>query len=159
MEIDQRYSQKDELRMLRQLPVDFQDAPARAIQAIKRQPPGAIICCGMGEGRSLLCIEDRATHNHQIRRTTIDSAWLASGLRATQVSHDAGQFVCNRLYFEVLDYLQSRPKYQNCPCIFIHVPVLTDFNREAVVTDFMTILARVQRLVEYQRTMSSPLPA
>ncbi|NET50907.1 MAG: peptidase C15 [Merismopedia sp. SIO2A8] len=159
LEIHQRFSQHETLRMLRQLPVDFQEAPARVIQAIKLQRPDAVICCGMGETRSHLCIEDRAAYNNQTRRTILNSIRLASGLRATRVSHDAGQFVCNRLYFDVLDYLQSHPQHRNCPCIFIHVPILTDFNREMIVADFLTILARMQLLADYQTAMPSPLPA
>lgn len=150
-------SQQPQLRglnLLRKLPVDFQQAPNQAIQGIRQHRPDAIICCGMGETRSHLCIEDRASHDHRIRYTGVNVNRLVSGLSITRVSHDAGQFVCNRLYFEVLDYLQHQGP--ECPCIFVHVPVLTEANVGAIASDFKTILLRMQMLAN--RSLSHPMP-
>ena len=154
LDVSCHYPHRKNLRLLRQIPVDFQLAPERVIKAAKAHPPDAIICCGMGESRSVLCVEDRATYDGHIRYTGVNVNRLVSGLSMTRVSHDAGQFVCNRLYFEVLDYLQNHGP--ECPCIFVHVPALTDDNREAIATDFQAILLRIQLLVS--RSMPRPIP-
>ena len=143
------------LELLRQLPVDFQLAPERVIHAIQTHRPDAIICCGMGEMRSHLCIEDRATYDSRIRYTGVNVNRLVSGLPLTCISHDAGQFVCNRLYFEVLDYLQHQGS--DCPCVFVHVPGLTDANREAIAADFQAIILRINLLVSQSIHRSIPL--
>lgn len=142
------------LELLRQIPVDFQLAPEQVINAIQTHTPHAIICCGMGETRSRLCIEDRATYDSRIRYTGVNVNRLVSGLPLTRISHDAGQFVCNRLYFEVLDYLQHQRS--DCPCVFVHVPVLTDANREAIAADFQAIILRIHLLVS--RSIHRPIP-
>ena len=153
-DISFRCPHRHHLELLRQIPVDFQSAPERVIHAIQSQMPDAIICCGMGETRSHLCIEDRATYDSRIRYTAVNVNRLASGLPLTCISHDAGQFVCNRLYFEVLDYLQHQGS--DCPCVFVHVPVLTEANREAIAADFQAIILRVHRSVS--RSIHRPIP-
>ena len=154
LHVSSQYSQLQGLELLRQIPVDFQQAPDKVLQGIRNHRPDAVICCGMGETRSHLCIEDRATYDHRIRYTGVNVNRLVSGLTITRVSHDAGQFVCNRLYFEVLDYLQH--KGPECPCIFVHVPVLTDANVGAIASDFKTILLRMQMLAN--RSLCHPIP-
>ena len=156
VDIFHRHPNHEHLSVLRQIPVDFTLAPQLVIQAIQSRPLDAVICCGMGEKRSHLCIEDQAVHDGRIRHTSVNVNWLVSGLPSSRVSHDAGRFVCNRLYFEVLDYLQwHKPRV---PCIFIHVPVLTEQTRDAIATDFQVILSRMQRLVSYPTTLFEQLP-
>ena len=153
LDVSSRYPHRSHLKLLRQIPVDFQLAPDRVIKAIRTHPPDAIICCGMGETRSHLCIEDRATHDTHIRYTGVNVNRLVSGLPMTRISHDAGQFVCNRLYFEVLDYLQRHGPER--PCLFVHVPVLTTDNQDAIAADFHSIILRMQMLVS--RTVPRPI--
>ncbi|NEP07508.1 MAG: peptidase C15, partial [Okeania sp. SIO4D6] len=50
----------------------------------------------------------------------------------------AGKFVCEDLYYSVLKYLDMSC-YQT-KCIFVHVPVLTENNRDKIVGDFIKIL-------------------
>lgn len=155
MDVSHRYPQRSHLRLLRQIPVDFQIAPQQVIKAIQSHAPHAVICCGMGETRTMLCVEDRATDRGRIRYTGVNVNRLISGLPVTRVSQDAGQFVCNSLYFDVLDYLQS--KGAACPCIFVHVPVLTAENHDAIAADFQSIILRMKLLVSQSTPRSIPL--
>ncbi len=139
---------------LRKIPVDFDLAPQRVIHHIQRHQPRAVICCGMGESRSTLDIESTAVHDQAHLHPPVDLGWLSKGLSFTQISDDAGRFVCNRLYYRVLNYL-----YQNdpeLPCIFVHVPLLTVQNHAAIVQDFRTILDRMDRLASWaERPLAS----
>lgn len=80
----------------------------------------------------------------RILQTTLDLAPLAAGLSQTRISTDAGRFVCNGLYFRVLDWLtQTQSPSQ---ALFVHVPRLTIENQAAIVADFATLLQRLDSL-------------
>ncbi len=136
---------RDSLHFLRNIPVDFTLAPQRVIQCIQAIRPGAVICCGMGEPRKTLDIESTAVRAEQIHRTRVNLSWLINGLQITQISHDAGGFVCNSLYFDVLDFLFAA--YRPVPCIFVHVPRLSEDNQSLILQDFLVILDRVTSLM------------
>ena len=132
---------------LRQLPVEIKAASAKAIAIIQQVQPSAIICCGMAESRDRLSIESNARCRNSSLYTTVDLPQLVSCLSHTSVSHDAGQFVCEGLYYQVLDYLRSRQSRGaarslnlDIPCLFVHVPVLTTNNQAVILQDFETIL-------------------
>jgi pyroglutamyl-peptidase len=120
--------------LLRHVTVDFHVAPRQVLAKIAELQPQRVVCCGMAETRSQLSVESNArwqsdwrftsVNLHQLRRSTID----------TVVSHDAGRFVCNYLYYQVLRELPG------LPTIFVHVPLLTDDRMEPIATDFLTIL-------------------
>jgi pyroglutamyl-peptidase len=74
-------------------------------------------------------------------KTSVDLEKLVEGLSNTEISHDAGKFVCEGLYYEVLNYLRERNL--NICCIFVHVPVLTPQNLPVIVTDFYLIIERI----------------
>ena len=63
------------------------------------------------------------------------------GAQITTISHNAGDFVCNHLYFKVLDFL-NRANWP-CKCIFIHVPPLTQANWQPIQSDFQLIVERL----------------
>ncbi len=126
---------------LRQLPVDFELAPQQAIAKFQELQPDLIICCGMAEHRTQLSVESQAVLDEKILTTPIDIAALIAGLTCTEISHDAGRFVCNRLYYDLLDHVLEHDPQRGC--LFVHVPVLTDHNREAIATDFQIILQRL----------------
>jgi pyroglutamyl-peptidase len=128
---------------LRLVPVDFELAPQQVIAKFDQLQPDIVICCGMAEKRSQLNLEARAVLGHRVRYTKVNLERLSAGLPATTISKDAGRFVCNTLYYRMLHYLQSQ--YASARCLFVHVPVLTAENRAAIVSDFQTILDRVQQ--------------
>jgi len=127
--------------VLRQLPVDFQQAPEQAIAAIHRLQPDRVVACGMAENRTRLSLESRAVGEGEVLHTGFDLAWLMADLTFTEISHDAGRFVCNALYHALLQEQQSI--YPHMQCLFVHVPPLTAANRDAIMTDFQTILDRI----------------
>jgi pyroglutamyl-peptidase len=71
----------------------------------------------------------------------VDLEKLVAGLAATEISHDAGKFVCEGLYYQVLKYLRERKL--NISCIFVHVPVLTPDNLPGIVADFQLIIEKM----------------
>lgn len=123
---------------LKQLPVDIETASQKAIAVLKLIQLSAIICCGMAESRANLTIESNARCEQNCLQTTVDLPQLISGLSNTTISNDAGQFVCEGLYYQILNYLQLAKLF--IPCIFVHVPVLTANNQQVIVQDFNHIL-------------------
>jgi len=124
------------LVFLRQLPVDTALASKKAIASIKLEKPDVIICCGMAESRQQLTIESGAWGEEKRLKTTVDLAQLIHALDQTKISHDAGKFVCEGLYYQVLNYLQKRDSTR---CIFVHVPPIDSKNLSAFLSDFAKI--------------------
>lgn len=132
------------LTFLRRLPVDTQVASTCVINQLAQQPPTAIICCGMAENRTRLTVESNATCQDTVLRTYIDLNQLITGLLATDISHEAGKFVCEGLYFSVLNYLHEQQL--NYHCIFVHVPIITKSNLPTIKTDFLAIIQKMAHL-------------
>ncbi|MBW4682523.1 MAG: peptidase C15 [Microcoleus vaginatus WJT46-NPBG5] len=143
----ERVSQLDflpsSLTFLRKLPVDFELAPALALAKIEELQPDVILCCGMAEGREKLTVESRAVCGDDTLQTSVDLEKIISGLSVTEISHDAGKFVCEALYYSVLNYLCSSSCFQS-QCIFVHVPILRDENLEPILADFLSIIKKVE---------------
>ena len=137
-----QYDLSTSVRFLRNLPVHFQLAPAQVLSAMYQHPPTTVICCGMAEQRSHLSLERYAHHAGTRLETTIDLPQLVAGLEWSTVSHDAGNFVCNALYYRLLEHINyNRLAVQG---LFVHVPLLTDYNRQPLLQDFVSILSRLQ---------------
>ncbi|MEG3844506.1 peptidase C15 [Microcoleus sp. herbarium14] len=129
------------LTFLRKLPVDFQEAPNWAIAQINQLQPDTIICCGMAESRQKLTVESCACCDRDILKTAVHLPPLVADLAATEISHEAGKFVCEALYYAVLKHLaDSQP---SAKCIFVHVPILTPDNTDQIVGDFLSIVNRL----------------
>ncbi|MBD1899522.1 peptidase C15 [Trichocoleus sp. DQ-A3] len=126
------------LSFLRQLPVDVAQASDRVFAKINELQPDAIICCGMAESRTQLSVESCAACGTTLLKTSVNLEKLLTGSVATEISDDAGKFVCEGLYYSVLDYLQERQI--NSRCIFVHVPILTPENSSGIMADFLCIL-------------------
>jgi pyroglutamyl-peptidase len=141
-----------DIYVLRQLPVNTPVASAMTIAQIQKLQPDLLICCGMAESRSKLSLESRAVVGDRIYTTTLNLAAIVADLAYTEISDDAGRFVCNSFYHAMLEYLQnnqwaeSGPKSgdasgpESCQCIFIHVPIITANNRSQIWMDFCKIL-------------------
>ncbi|MBW4421255.1 MAG: peptidase C15 [Myxacorys californica WJT36-NPBG1] len=142
----------DDCYFLKKILVDFEVAPQTVIDQITKLEPELVICCGMAESRPFLSVESTGTHLGETWNIELDLEMLLEGTRcpphisqevATRVSHDAGNFVCNYLYYSVLKHSQEQnPNYR---CLFIHVPVLTDDNLETVIHDFLAIVQNSKR--------------
>jgi pyroglutamyl-peptidase len=129
------------LHTLRHLPVHFHHAPLKTIAQVNHLRPNVLLCCGMSEKSTTLQLESRAIAHREVLHTPVNLAELADGLSMTQISHDAGRFVCNYLYYVMLRYIQDQRL--DLPCLFVHVPVLTPENRWHILNDFQKILHRV----------------
>jgi pyroglutamyl-peptidase len=129
--------------VIRRIPVDFQLAPATVIAAIETVQPAVVICCGMAEQRSHLTIEAHGKRAGDTLTTGLDLELLVQGTIATAISYDAGDFVCNHLYYEILSHIQQRQL--NSQGLFVHVPVLTGQNLPSVMADFLSIVNQLHR--------------
>ena len=88
----------------------------------------------MAEKRDKLTIESNALCKDERLHSKINLTELLNLLVVTEISHDAGKFVCEGLYYQVLKYIQAQPK--NIDCIFVHVPLLRDSNLGLILEDF-----------------------
>ncbi len=131
------------LTLLRKLPVDVGKASCAAIARVNEIRPDIIVCCGMAEQRTQLTVESKATCGSITLATRVDLQELLAGLNRIEISHDAGNFVCEGLYYSILEYLYKHRLH--VPCIFVHVPILTKENSAEVVADFKLILQNMSR--------------
>ncbi len=160
-----------DLELLRHLPVDIDLATKAVITTITKFSPRAIVCCGMAENSQNLAIEvqafpphtyscDRESHpesptDHPLT-TTVDLEQITQGLVTTSLSDNAGKFVCEGLYYNVLSHLsQFSPPL---PCIFVHVPLLTPENRLELTTEFGLILKNLANSDKIDRDHQKVLP-
>lgn len=132
------------LDFLRKLPVETEQASSCVISKIAEIQPSAIICCGMAESRIQLTVESNATCGDVVLRSPIDLEQLIAELSLTEISHDAGKFVCEGLYFAVLHHITIQKL--NSHCLFVHVPILTDENIQKVTKDFILIIQKMALL-------------
>ncbi|MGL4880061.1 MAG: peptidase C15 [Waterburya sp.] len=136
--IEKQQDNFNDLYLLRKLPVNTQPATQQVIETIKIINPQGIICCGMAESREILTIESNAVCEEDCIFTQINLDSLLTSLTHTAISHNAGKFVCEGLYYQILKYTQNH--YPNIPCIFVHVPLLHKNNLDKVQQDFTAII-------------------
>lgn len=129
------------LDFIKLLPVDLEVASQAVITKINTIAPDIIICCGMAEGRHQLSIESNATRGNIVMRTNVALEKLVDGVDRVNISHDAGKFVCEALYYSVLNYIFEQKL--NTSCIFVHVPILSENNFAAIVEDFVLLIQRI----------------
>ncbi len=129
-------------QVLRNLPVHFQLAPSQVIAAVYQYRPTMVICCGMAETRSQLSLERYAHGPEERLETPLNLSHLAAGLKWTTISHNAGNFVCNALYYEVLRHLQKHNL--DVQGLFLHVPRLNNYNRQPLIQDCVSVLSRLE---------------
>lgn len=129
--------------LLRKLPVDSQLATELTIDRLETLQPNAVICCGMAERRSTLTLESQAKRGEISLKSTLNVESLVTQLAQTEVSHDAGGFVCNDLYYNVLDYIYQRQLRTHC--LFVHIPLISEDNLPHLQTDFLNLCQHVER--------------
>lgn len=132
------------LTFLRHLPVDIAQASERAIAKINELQPDIIICCGMAESRRQLSVESNASLGDTVLKTPVDLERLLDSSIDTTISHNAGKFVCEGLYYSVLNHLQKNELKKHG--LFVHVPVLTRNNMAEVLTDVELMMHRLTSL-------------
>jgi len=134
-----------DLNFLHRLPVDVQLASSRVIAKINELQPDYIICCGMAEIRSQLSVEVLASSTsisinspENIFQTSVDLEKLLVGTAVVEISYECGKFVCEGLYYSVLDYLHQ--SQLTIKCIFVHVPILNPENSLEIIADFILLI-------------------
>ncbi|MCE2697149.1 MAG: peptidase C15 [Nostocales cyanobacterium LE14-WE4] len=149
-----------DLKFLHRLPVDVQLATSLVIAKINELQPDYIICCGMAASRSQLSVEVLASSTsilpvestnsadilpqesrnspENILQTRVDLEKLLVGTAAVEISYNCGKFVCEGLYYSVLDYLHQ--SQLSIKCIFVHVPILNPENLPKIIADFIVII-------------------
>lgn len=132
------------LTFLRHLPVDIAQASDRAIAKINELQPDIIICCGMAESRRQLSIESNASKGETVLKSPLDLDGLVDDSVGTIISHNAGKFVCEGLYYSVLNHLQKNGLKKHG--LFVHVPVLTRNNVTKLTADFELIMQKLAAL-------------
>ncbi|MEA5578779.1 peptidase C15 [Anabaena sp. UHCC 0451] len=149
-----------DLNFLRRLPVDVDLASFSVIAKINELQPDYIICCGMAASRKNLSVEVFASimslHSTVMAsRDCPENSWtttlqtivnveqLIVGTAAVEISYDCGKFVCEGLYYSVLDYLSQ--SQLSIPCIFVHVPILHQENLRDILADFVLIINQLVR--------------
>ena len=131
-----------------QLPTVFATATAELLRQINRHHPALVMCVGQAGGRAALSLErvavnlieahipDNAGHQPQDERiitgapaayfstlpvTAIVRALQAADLPA-ELSHSAGAFVCNHVFYGLMHALAKHPDLKAVRGGFIHVP-------------------------------------
>lgn len=149
-----------DLNFLHRLPVDVQLASSLVIAKINELQPDYIICCGMAASRSQLSVEVLASSTsilpvestnsadilpqesrnspENILQTRVDLEKLLVGTAAVEISYNCGKFVCEGLYYSVLDYLHQ--SQLSIKCIFVHVPIFNPENLPKIIADFIVII-------------------
>jgi pyroglutamyl-peptidase len=130
--------------LLRKLPVDSRLATDLAIDRLETLQPHAIICCGMAELRPKMMLESQAKRGETVLKTTLDLNSLIANLTTTEISDNAGSFVCNDLYYGILDYIHQRQLPSHC--LFVHVPLISADNLPQLQADFLRICQEIDRL-------------
>ncbi|NJM99477.1 MAG: hypothetical protein HC800_22140 [Phormidesmis sp. RL_2_1] len=159
---------------LRQVPVNFQMAPIRVVTELYRLRPRVIICCGMAEHRGCLSLERQAmphpvvphqaitrqastlspasspaisspaTSSPAILQTSINLSELLLGTLLSEISDDAGRYVCNHLYYSVLQAINAA--HWQTVGLFVHVPQLSRENRRLIQHDFVKISRKLAEI-------------
>lgn len=131
---------------IRNLPVSFELAPIRLISELYYHQPRIVICCGMAEKRACLSIEKYAKKRTSdtdtyVLETAVDTHRLLKNTCLSEISNDAGAYVCNDLYYSVLEKI----KMDNLPtdAVFLHIPVLIPATRAFILKDFLSVLDSV----------------
>lgn len=130
--------------VLRQLPVSFELAPGRVIAKLVEWQPRVVVCCGMAETRTHLSLERQGKQGDRVLQTDLDLEGLMADTWLTEISTWAGDYVCNHLYYRVLETIH-RHKWTT-QALFIHIPRLTPVTVPLLINDLSLILNRLAAL-------------
>lgn len=127
--------------VMRHLPVSFHLAPCRVLTKLVELQPRVVVCCGMAETRTHLELELNGKSPDQVLKTSLALHRLVTGTCLTRISHCAGDYVCNHLYYHLLATIH-RHRWPT-QALFIHIPRLTPATEPLLVHDFALVLNRL----------------
>lgn len=137
----QQQTLPDDTTILRQIPVSFDLAPCRVIAKMVELRPHVVICCGMAETRTHLELELNGKSPTRTLRTSLALNPLLANTHLTQISHCAGDYVCNHLYYHLLDTIH-RHRWPT-QALFIHIPRVSPDNEPFLIHDLSLVLNRL----------------
>jgi pyroglutamyl-peptidase len=142
------------------LPVHFGDADRVLRRELRRRKPDGLVMLGLAPGRKLLSLEAVALNVDHCEDAGENEAWRrpiqksgpdaigtrlplekiqlllkAGGIRSA-ISHHAGTFLCNHVFYRGLTWM-------NGPCGFVHVPPFKALPKPRLLQAVRTILAAV----------------
>ena len=142
------------------LPVDFDGAARELRRLLRKNRPDAVLMMGLAPGRTTIALEavalnvehhDEKGKDRRRQRTIRRGGPLALPSRlpldriydrlrnagvAVSISHHAGTFVCNRVFYEGLSACAV-------PCGFVHVPPFTAMSRPRQIRAIRAILRTI----------------
>ena len=134
-----------DVAVLRQIPVHAQIAPMAVMTRVFELRPRVVVCCGMAERRDRLSLEQQGVRGDRVVQTPLDLRALMAGTTMTEISTDAGRYVCNDLYYHLLTQF-GRDRWP-IKTLFIHVPPITATNALAVSTDFQWVIQNLMQQI------------
>ncbi|MBE9044850.1 peptidase C15 [Pleurocapsales cyanobacterium LEGE 10410] len=140
--IQERQFDSNSLFFLRKLPVNVEWAADRVVETIELVNPQGVVCCGMAETRKIITVESNAVCGENCIFTEVNLNQLVDRLADAKISHDAGKFVCEGLYYQVLNYIRAASLH--LPCIFVHIPTIDINNVKTIEQDFNAIIRFMQ---------------
>ena len=127
--------------VLRHIPVSFELAPIRVMAKLVELRSPVVVCCGMAEKRSYLHLERYGKGDDLALETALPLDGLLANTHLSDISDDAGTYVCNHLYYRLLGAIaQHRWPTQ---VLFVHIPPLTPATRPLLAHDLALILKRL----------------
>lgn len=151
------------------LPVTFKDCWPALKEAIEFCRPRVVLALGQSEGSAKIRLESQAQNKIEARipdnsgvqpqgvkvlpqaseflSTTCPIEFWSQSFNKSlehdvaEVSHCAGQYVCNALYYHLLNYEQTQKSAPHFSAVFIHIPIFQklDFS---LCRDFIHFLLR-----------------
>jgi pyroglutamyl-peptidase len=127
--------------VMRHIPVSFELAPVRVLAKVAELRPPVVVCCGMAEGRTHLHLERCGKGQGETLASGLPLEALLADTYLSDISDDAGAYVCNHLYYRLLWAIA----HQGWPtqALFVHVPPLTSATAPLLAQDLAKILARL----------------
>lgn len=142
------------------MPVDTDEATETVRNLIEKIAPTAIVLSGMTESRSdaqTLFLERFARNdNDEHIETKVDVKTAVQQIPALAESIDAGEFICERMYYNVMPIAHNL----NIPVVFVHVPYLSNRRNEIfkrAMAQFLEFLG-AERIADVDATIED-IPA
>lgn len=130
----------DRVDYCRHLPVKINNAKKIVYEQLEKNVPDLIVLSGMAESREFVFAEKLARKKDKVCESTLQ---LNEAIEGTdiRISDNAGQFVCENLYYNVLNYCKKNKLKSKC--VFIHVPLLSKDVNNTFNEDFKKFLTNI----------------
>lgn len=117
----------------------FESCEKEIVMAISELMPEYIISFGQKPNSNRLYIETTAHRNDEKLETIFDITKLQASLKVAsipyEVSNNAGNYLCNHVYFNGLEHIKRNTI--NTKIIFIQVPSIKTFKNIDVVSEWL----------------------